>query len=91
LLYQTSQFEAALQSWQQSLSLYRASQDLRRQGAALGNLGAGYQAFGILWLSKALGHSEATKRDDKGMEQFLRMVWAIALQHYELTVTSGLS
>jgi len=29
--YQTSQFEAALQSWQQALSLYQASLDLRRQ------------------------------------------------------------
>jgi len=45
--YQTSQFEAALQSWQQALSLYQASLDLRRQGAALGNLGAAYQALGI--------------------------------------------
>jgi len=43
--YQTSQFEAALQSWQQALSLYQASLDLRRQGAALGNLGAAYQAL----------------------------------------------
>ena len=46
--YQTSEFEAALQSWQQALSLYRASQDLRREGAALGNLGAAYQALGDL-------------------------------------------
>ncbi len=45
-----SQVEAALQSWQQSLSLYRASQDLRWQGAALGNLGAGYQALGYYGL-----------------------------------------
>ncbi|MBV9385821.1 MAG: hypothetical protein JOZ78_05265 [Chroococcidiopsidaceae cyanobacterium CP_BM_ER_R8_30] len=43
--YQTSQFEAALQSWQQALSLYRDSLDLRREGAVLGNIGAAYQAL----------------------------------------------
>ena len=46
--YQTSQFEAALESWQQALSLYREGQNLRREGAALGNLGAAYQALGDL-------------------------------------------
>ncbi len=45
LQYQTRQFETALQSWQTALSLY-TTQDLRQQGAALGNLGAGYQALG---------------------------------------------
>ena len=46
--YQTNQFKAALQSWQQALSLYQASQNLQREGAALGNLGAAYQALSYL-------------------------------------------
>ena len=46
--YQTGEFEAALQSWHEALSLYRASQNLRREGAALGNLGAAYQAMSDL-------------------------------------------
>jgi tetratricopeptide (TPR) repeat protein len=44
--YQTSQLEAAVQSWQQALVLYRQLQDRSGEGAALGNLGAAYQALG---------------------------------------------
>jgi CHAT domain-containing protein/Tfp pilus assembly protein PilF len=52
LLYQgaylssTSQFEAALQSWQQALIIYREIKDRRGEGNALGNLGVAYQNLG---------------------------------------------
>jgi tetratricopeptide (TPR) repeat protein len=44
--FQTSQFEAALQSWQQALKLYRQLQDRRGEGNALGNLGNAYLSLG---------------------------------------------
>jgi CHAT domain-containing protein len=44
--YQTSKFTAALQSWQQALTLYRQTQDRRGEGNALGNLGLAYDALG---------------------------------------------
>ena len=44
--YQVSQFEAALQSWQQSLKLYRKLKDRLGEGAALGNLGVAYDSLG---------------------------------------------
>ncbi|MBW4518183.1 MAG: tetratricopeptide repeat protein [Scytolyngbya sp. HA4215-MV1] len=44
--YQTSQFEVALQSWQQSLQMYREIQDRLGEGYALGNLGNAYYALG---------------------------------------------
>jgi CHAT domain-containing protein len=44
--FQTSQFEAALQSWQQALSLYREIKDRLGEGKSLGNLGIAYQALG---------------------------------------------
>ena len=36
--YQTSQFPAALNSWQQALEIYRAIKNREREGVALGNL-----------------------------------------------------
>ncbi|BAY22589.1 TPR repeat-containing protein [Calothrix sp. NIES-2100] len=44
--YQTSQFEAALQSWQQALIIYRQIKDRLGEGNALGNLGLAYHALG---------------------------------------------
>ncbi len=44
--YQTSQFTAALQSWQQALKIARDIKDRRDEGAALGNLGAAYRSLG---------------------------------------------
>nr|WP_199305036.1 CHAT domain-containing tetratricopeptide repeat protein [Coleofasciculus sp. FACHB-125] len=43
---QASQFEAALQSWQQALSLYREIKDRQYEGASLGNLGLAYDSLG---------------------------------------------
>jgi tetratricopeptide (TPR) repeat protein len=44
--YQTDQFEAALQSWQQALTIYQEIQERRGEGATLGNIGAAYLALG---------------------------------------------
>ncbi|MGI0493757.1 tetratricopeptide repeat protein [Alkalinema pantanalense CENA528] len=44
--YQTSQFEAALQSWQQALTLYRSINDRKGEGNSLGNLGLVYDVLG---------------------------------------------
>ena len=44
--FNTSQFEAALQSWQQSLAIYRQLQDRLGEGRSLGNLGAAYYSLG---------------------------------------------
>ncbi|WP_242046810.1 CHAT domain-containing protein [Calothrix parietina] len=44
--FNTSQFEAALQSWQQALKLYQQIKDRQSEGAALGNLGLAYSSLG---------------------------------------------
>src|ERR687886_107694 len=44
--YQTSQFEAALQSWQQALTIYREIKDRLGEGNALGSLGSAYHSLG---------------------------------------------
>jgi CHAT domain-containing protein/Flp pilus assembly protein TadD len=44
--YQTSQFRAALQSWQQALAIYREIKDRLGEGNALGNLGNAYLYLG---------------------------------------------
>ena len=44
--YQTGQFPAALNSWQQALQIYRALKNRLGEGAALGNLGLAYQSLG---------------------------------------------
>ncbi|MBG1266719.1 CHAT domain-containing protein [Nostoc sp. WHI] len=44
--YQTSQFEVALQSWQQALIIYREIKDRLGEGKSLGNLGLVYFFLG---------------------------------------------
>ncbi|BBD58366.1 TPR repeat-containing protein [Nostoc sp. HK-01] len=44
--FETSQFEAALQSWQQALIIYREIKDRQGEGAALGSLGIAYRNLG---------------------------------------------
>jgi CHAT domain-containing protein len=43
--FQTGQFPAALNSWQQALQIYRALKNRQGEGAALGNLGATYNSL----------------------------------------------
>ncbi|MCF4967770.1 CHAT domain-containing tetratricopeptide repeat protein [Nostoc sp. CMAA1605] len=54
--YQTSQFEAALQSWQQVLIIYREIKTRLGEGATLGNLGLAYYALGDY--SKAIDYHQ---------------------------------
>jgi CHAT domain-containing protein len=44
--FQTSQFQAALQSWQQALIIYREIKDRQGEGWTLGNLGLAYVNLG---------------------------------------------
>ncbi|CAN1209164.1 hypothetical protein TUMEXPCC7403_03010 [Tumidithrix helvetica PCC 7403] len=44
--YQISQFESALQSWQQALTIYQQIKDRQGEGRTLGNLGKAYEALG---------------------------------------------
>ena len=44
--FQISQFEAAFQSWQQALTIYREIKDRLGEGNALGNLGNAYDSLG---------------------------------------------
>ena len=43
--FQISQFEAAFQSWQQALTIYREIKDRLGEGAALGNIGNAYYSL----------------------------------------------
>ncbi|MBH8565939.1 tetratricopeptide repeat protein [Nostoc sp. CENA67] len=54
--YQTSQFEAALQSWQQALVIYREIKDRLGEEQSLGNLGLAYYALGDY--IKAIGYEQ---------------------------------
>ncbi|WP_190315911.1 tetratricopeptide repeat protein [Pseudanabaena sp. UWO310] len=44
--YQISQFEAALQSWQQALTIYREIKDRQGEGHSLGNIGVAHFSLG---------------------------------------------
>ncbi|MEG4149557.1 tetratricopeptide repeat protein [Microcoleus sp. Pol12B5] len=44
--FQTGQFPAALNSWQQALQIYRAIKNRYGEGWILGNLGAAYLSLG---------------------------------------------
>ena len=44
--YDISQFQAALQSWQQAVIIYREIKDRKSEGKALGNLGIAYHSLG---------------------------------------------
>ena len=44
--FKISQFEAAMQSWQQALTIYRKIKDHLGEGQSLGNLGVAYHSLG---------------------------------------------
>ena len=54
--FQVSQFEAALQSWQQALVIYREIKDRLGEGNALGSLGLAYDSRGNY--AKAIEYQE---------------------------------
>jgi CHAT domain-containing protein/tetratricopeptide (TPR) repeat protein len=54
--YRTSQFRAALQSWEAAIAIYRAIRHRGGEAAALGNLGNAYNALGQY--QRAIEHHE---------------------------------
>ena len=54
--YQTSQFSAALNSWQQALQIYRAIKNRQREGRTLSGLGLAYRFLGNY--AKAIEYGE---------------------------------
>jgi tetratricopeptide (TPR) repeat protein len=54
--FQTSQFEAALQSWEKALTLYRQIKDRKGEGNALSGLGLAYYVLGNY--AKAIDYHE---------------------------------
>jgi CHAT domain-containing protein/Tfp pilus assembly protein PilF len=73
--FQTSQFEAALQSWQKSLGIYRELGIRQAEGAVLTNLGLAYEGLGeyaqaIDSLDNALAIAQEIK-DGKGEADIL--------------------
>ena len=66
---QTSQFQAALQSWQQALIIYREIKHRQGEGRALGNLGLAYRHLGDY--AKAIEYAQqdlAIEREIKDRE-----------------------
>src|SRR6478672_860376 len=67
--YRNSQFEAALQSWQQALIIYREIKDRIGEGRVLGNLGVTYKSLGDY--AKAIEYQQQSlviKREIKDRE-----------------------
>jgi CHAT domain-containing protein/tetratricopeptide (TPR) repeat protein len=56
--FDTSQFEAALQSWQKALIIYREIKDRYGEGASVGSLGLAYHALGDY--TKAIEYQQQT-------------------------------
>ena len=54
--HRTSQFSAALNSWQQALQIYRALKNRRGEGGALNSLGIAYNSLGNY--AKAIDYGE---------------------------------
>jgi tetratricopeptide (TPR) repeat protein len=54
--YQTGQFPAALNSWQQALQIYRTIKNRQGEGRALGILGSAYLSLGNY--AKAIEYSQ---------------------------------
>ncbi|NEO86800.1 MAG: CHAT domain-containing protein [Spirulina sp. SIO3F2] len=67
--YQTSQFNAALQSWEQALALYRAAGNRQGEAASLGNLGLAYLSLGQYQQAIALQEQSLTIAREIGNRQ----------------------
>jgi tetratricopeptide (TPR) repeat protein len=75
--FQTSQFEAALQSWETALKLYRQIKDRLGEGQSLGNLGLAYYALGNY--AKAIDYHEGLSRSfiAAGVPSVVVSLWAV--------------
>ena len=83
--FQTSQFQAALQSWQQALIIYREIKDRQGEGWALGNLGVAYRSLGDY--SKAIEYAQqwlAIAREIKDRQGEGRALGGLGLAYYSL-------
>ncbi|MEG4078560.1 CHAT domain-containing tetratricopeptide repeat protein [Microcoleus sp. Pol8_D6] len=90
--YQTGQFPAVLNSWQQALQIYRAIKNRQGEGVALGNLGAVYinlgdYAKGIEYTQQSLAIVREIK-DRQGEGRVLGFLGAAygALSNYAKTI-----
>jgi CHAT domain-containing protein len=82
---QVSQFEAAFQSWQQALTIYREIKDRLGEGQSLGNLGIAYDALGDY--AKAIAYHEqslAIAREIKNRQGEGASLGNLGLAYYAL-------
>ncbi|HEY9638463.1 MAG TPA: CHAT domain-containing tetratricopeptide repeat protein [Coleofasciculaceae cyanobacterium] len=93
--YQTSQFEAALQSWQQALILYHQIENRQGEADCLGNLGAAYESLGqyqlaidyyqrTLVIAQEMGdhHGEVNSLNNLGNTYHSLGQYQLAIHHY---------
>src|SRR6476661_2503744 len=83
--YQISQFQAALQSWQQALIIYRELKDRQSEGAALGSLGNAYLSLGDY--AKAIEYEQqwlAIAREIKDRQSEGKALGNLGLAYYSL-------
>ncbi|MDF5718982.1 MAG: CHAT domain-containing protein [Rhizonema sp. PD37] len=83
--YKTSQFQAALQSWQQALIIYREIKERQSEGKALGNLGLAYLSLGNY--AKAIEYEQqvlAIAREIKDHQSEGKALGNLGLTYYSL-------
>jgi CHAT domain-containing protein/Flp pilus assembly protein TadD len=76
--YQMSQFEAAIEVWEQSLRLYQASNNKKGEGVALANLGIAHRALGnylkaLNYLEQALVIHQSFNDQPKQISIFINL------------------
>jgi CHAT domain-containing protein len=83
--FKTSQFTAALQSWEQALKIYREIKDRQGEGVVLGNLGIAYDALGDY--RKAINYQQQSLAIDRERKDRLgesRSLGNLGLAYYSL-------
>ncbi|MEG4231636.1 tetratricopeptide repeat protein [Microcoleus sp. Pol11C3] len=83
--YKISQFQAALQSWQQALIIYREIKERQGEGGALGNLGNAYRNLGDY--AKAIEYAQqqlAIAREIKDRQSEGKALGNLGLAYYSL-------
>ncbi|MEG3956463.1 CHAT domain-containing tetratricopeptide repeat protein [Microcoleus sp. herbarium2] len=83
--FQTSQFQAALQSWEQALIIYRQIKDRQDEGKALGNLGIAYVFLGDY--TKAIEYKQqslAIAREIRDRQSEGKSLGGLGLAYYSL-------
>jgi tetratricopeptide (TPR) repeat protein len=75
VLYQTGQFPAALNSWEQALQIYRTIKNRFGEGRALGNLGVAYRELGNY--AKAIEYAQQHLAIAREIKDRLGEGWAL--------------